>query len=154
MIKGMISRRPPEDFEILNKNKNANDGQFGSDNNREQKQSSEVNNVNNMNISEKLKQKRLLYSTGVRYTKCIRNDLENIPITLLCAWGSLYANANDKITTYCISIFTVSRLLHGYCYVKALQPYRTISYLSGVLSTFIMVINLVYSVFKQKNKSK
>lgn len=102
-------------------------------------------------MNQKLKEKKLLYSIGRRYTKIVRNDLENIPITLVLGWGSLYANSNDKITTYCISIFTVSRFLHSYCYIKGLQPYRTLSYLSGMISTFIMAINLIYSVFKQDN---
>mmetsp|Transcript_10273 Transcript_10273/g.15539 ORF Transcript_10273/g.15539 Transcript_10273/m.15539 type:complete len:243 (+) Transcript_10273:49-777(+) len=102
---------------------------------------------------QKLKEKRLLYSSGYRYSRMVSNDLENIPITLLLAWGNLYANTNHKITTICISIFTFCRFIHAYCYMNALQPYRTISHLCGLLSTFVMAFNLLYAVF-QFNKSK
>ena len=133
---------------------NISANRFSDENNNMSANINDNNNVNNniIGIQQRLKQKKLLYDTGYRYKRIIGNDLENIPITLILAWGSLYANTNDKITTYCISIFTMCRFIHTYCYIKELQPYRTISYLCGVLSTFIMAMNLVYSVFK-KNKT-
>merc|ERR1712176_1121028 len=112
-IEGSALERPTEDFERngmeTKKNKNGIDekrllqelnDRFGAKNG--------MNTSSFVDMKQRIKEKRIFYNTQHRLSQCVRNDLENIPITLLIAWGCLYSNANYKITTFCVSLFTLS----------------------------------------------
>eukprot|EP01084_Bolivina_argentea_P109260 195271_1 len=171
-IEGTMLQRPPEDEQLMNSLKNNEEideqklledikrsiqhmqpesSTLKSPNMVANRISSSIENgdVHLTNTQQKLKQKGLLYDVGYRWSKILRNDLENIPITLMLAWAAIYNNANHKVTTICLSIFTISRFIHTYCYVNGMQPYRTVSYLAGMFATLTMAVNLVYSVFNE-----
>jgi len=77
-----------------------------------------------------------------RASKAWLNDLENIPIFLILAL--IYAIAGlsaDMFIIYCV-VFTVARILHTIFYLKAMQPWRTIAYTIGAITTFALIIHL------------
>ena len=77
-----------------------------------------------------------------RAAKAWMNDLENIPIFLILAL--VYAMAGLSSTAfivYCV-VFTVARILHTIFYLSAMQPWRTIAYTVGALTSFALMIHL------------
>jgi uncharacterized MAPEG superfamily protein len=77
-----------------------------------------------------------------RASKAWLNDLENIPIFLFLAL--IYAIAGlsaNMFIIYC-GVFVVARILHTFFYLKAMQPWRTIAYTIGAITTFALMINL------------
>lgn len=77
-----------------------------------------------------------------RASKAWMNDLENIPIFLILAL--VYAIAGLSSTAfiiYCV-VFTVARILHTIFYLSAVQPWRTIAYTVGALTSLALMIHL------------
>jgi glutathione S-transferase len=77
-----------------------------------------------------------------RAAKAWMNDLENIPIFLILAL--IYAIAGLSGTAfivYCV-VFTVARILHTIFYLNAMQPWRTIAYTVGALTSLALMIHL------------
>ena len=77
-----------------------------------------------------------------RAAKAWMNDLENIPIFLILAL--IYAIAGLSATAfivYCV-VFTVARILHTIFYLSAAQPWRTIAYTVGALTSLALMIHL------------
>jgi glutathione S-transferase len=71
-----------------------------------------------------------------------RNDLENIPIFLILAW--IYVAAGLSTTPFIIycAVFVIARIFHTICYLNAVQPLRTISFVIGSLAALALIINL------------
>ncbi|MBV8056903.1 MAG: MAPEG family protein [Deltaproteobacteria bacterium] len=81
-----------------------------------------------------------------RANKAWRNDLENIPIFLILAW--IYVAAGLSIgafVIYCI-VFMAARIIHTFCYLNAIQPFRTIAYAVGALTMLVLMIHLFVAV--------
>lgn len=81
-----------------------------------------------------------------RAAKAWRNDLENIPIFLILAW--IYVSAGlsaAAFVVYCI-IYMLARIAHTVCYLKGLQPYRTISFTIGTIVMLVIIIQLFIGV--------
>lgn len=72
-----------------------------------------------------------------------RNDLENIPIFLILAW--IYVAAGLSTTPFIIycAVFVIARILHTICYLNAVQPLRTISFVIGSLAMLALIVNLI-----------
>ena len=70
------------------------------------------------------------------------NDLENIPMFLILAL--VYAIAGLSSTAFIVycAVFTVARILHTIFYLSAAQPWRTIAYTVGALTSFALIIHL------------
>jgi len=77
----------------------------------------------------------------LRASRIIANDHENIPITLLMACLSLLANPNPAAHCALMVAFTVARVGHTITYYKAVQPWRSIFFGLGLISTFGIAIN-------------
>jgi glutathione S-transferase len=77
-----------------------------------------------------------------RAQKAWLNDLENIPIFLILAL--IYAIAGLSANTFVIycAVFTIARILHTIFYLNASQPWRTITYSIGAVTTFALMIHL------------
>jgi glutathione S-transferase len=78
-----------------------------------------------------------------RWQRIVQNDLENIPIGLLITFASLIAADYSSPITHIVfvCIFTVSRILHTFSYAYGKQPWRSLSWMFGVIAMFGMVIN-------------
>jgi glutathione S-transferase len=80
--------------------------------------------------------------TVQRAAKAWLNDLENIPIFLILAL--VYAIAGLSLTAFIIycAVFTLARILHTIFYLNAMQPWRTIAYTVGALTSLALMIHL------------
>ena len=77
-----------------------------------------------------------------RAAKAWMNDLENIPIFLILALTYAIAGlSSTAFIVYCV-VFTVARILHTIFYLSAVQPWRTIVYTVGALTSLALMIHL------------
>lgn len=70
-----------------------------------------------------------------RADACWRNDLENIPIFIVAALCGLMAGVPQNLYLPLMLIFCVGRTLHSVSMLLALQPWRFLGYVAGVVST-------------------
>jgi uncharacterized MAPEG superfamily protein len=84
------------------------------------------------------------------------NDMENIPIHMAIFWAAFivqnFHNASGNggrsgtlALSALIIIYVTSRLFFTICYIRAIQPFRTIFYMMGTLSVVIACGFLIYS---------
>jgi glutathione S-transferase len=81
-----------------------------------------------------------------RASRAWRNDLENIPIFLILA--GIYVAAGLSVTAfviYCV-VFMAARIIHTFCYINAIQPLRTISFVVGAVAMLAMIVHLFIAV--------
>jgi uncharacterized MAPEG superfamily protein len=71
-----------------------------------------------------------------------RNDLENIPIFLILGWIYVAAGLSTTLFIIYCAVFVIARILHTICYLNAVQPLRTISFVVGSLAMLALIINL------------
>lgn len=71
----------------------------------------------------------------VRAEACWRNDLENIPIFIVAALCALLAGVPHHLYIPLLVAFCIARTVHSLSLLLALQPWRFLGYLSGVIST-------------------
>jgi len=71
-----------------------------------------------------------------------RNDLENIPIFLILGWIYVAAGLSTTLFIIYCAVFVIARILHTICYLNAVQPLRTISFVVGSLAMLGLIINL------------
>mmetsp|Transcript_29796 Transcript_29796/g.65594 ORF Transcript_29796/g.65594 Transcript_29796/m.65594 type:complete len:161 (+) Transcript_29796:114-596(+) len=93
-----------------------------------------------------------------RAQRMVNNDLENIPYTMVMAWGSLFCiyfgdddavrdqQALAHIVLY--SLFVVARFGHSITYAKAWAYPRTLAWLIGFMCTFAIGVNGAVASFK------
>mmetsp|Transcript_30674 Transcript_30674/g.89584 ORF Transcript_30674/g.89584 Transcript_30674/m.89584 type:complete len:161 (+) Transcript_30674:51-533(+) len=86
-----------------------------------------------------------------RAQRIVNNDLENIPYTMVMAWGSMFCiysmdnesvrdqHAMAQIILY--SLFVVARIGHSVAYAKGLAYPRTAVWMLGFVITFAIGIN-------------
>ncbi|NUQ74273.1 MAG: MAPEG family protein [Polyangiaceae bacterium] len=83
-----------------------------------------------------------------RINRAHRNALENIPI--FWAIGFIYVLAGASATgakAYFIT-FTAARIIHSIVHIKALQPWRSISYGIGSLCIAGMIVQIGIAAFR------
>ena len=90
---------------------------------------------------------RKLKEAEARWLRLIQNDVENIPLGLVIAWGSLLCNPNSLVQQIGLWTFCVGRLGHSYAYANALQPSRAIFWFAGVVGMLTMVGNGVFAAW-------
>ena len=83
-----------------------------------------------------------------RAIRIVANDLENIPLGVACAWGSLLCTSSPGLHSARVSAFTFGRVFHTVCYAKELQPHRAIFYFVGLASSFGLALNGVVGSMK------
>ena len=84
-----------------------------------------------------------------RCKRICMNDLENIPLGLLVAWGSLLCQKNNQTHMYLVAGFTGFRFLHTVCYTYKLMPWRGLAWFGGLFCTFGMAINGVMGTMEE-----
>jgi len=88
-----------------------------------------------------------------RFLNIHRNDLENIVPVFIAT--ILYINSGLTNETHYLAgailviVFTVSRFLHTIFYLYELQPWRTIAFIAGLISTVILVVWAIVNVLLQ-----
>ena len=89
-----------------------------------------------------------------RAQRIVNNDLENIPYTMVLAWGSMYcigftgADGNALVHIVLYSIFVASRIAHSVVYIKGMSTLRSLAWLAGALCSFGIAINGAIASFK------
>jgi uncharacterized MAPEG superfamily protein len=93
-----------------------------------------------------------------RAQRMVNNDLENIPYTMVMAWGSMFCiyfggdvdvrdqQALAHIVLY--TLFVVSRIGHSYTYAMGLSVPRTAAWVLGLLCSFGLGINGAVAAFR------
>lgn len=81
-----------------------------------------------------------------RSNNAFRNDFENIPIFLFLALSYVLLNCWETGAIIYFSTFTFARCLHTFSYLKALQPWRSISFGIGLLMSNIVAIHIIIKV--------
>lgn len=86
------------------------------------------------------KTKRAL-EMDIRWQRIVLNDLENLPIGLIVAWGSLLSAYSPLTHTVLVILFAIARILHTYSYANMLQPHRALCWAVAVLCYVGLAIN-------------
>eukprot|EP00299_Pterocystis_sp_00344_P012266 c5862_g1_i2.p1 GENE.c5862_g1_i2~~c5862_g1_i2.p1 ORF type:complete len:161 (+),score=21.90 c5862_g1_i2:35-517(+) len=82
-----------------------------------------------------------------RYNRLVMNNLENILIGLIVAWGTLLCAKDANTHVWLVLILAVSRFFYAFAYAFALQPHRTICWLVALLAIIGMMVNGLVGVF-------
>lgn len=82
----------------------------------------------------------------IRWQRIVHNDMENIFLGLIVAWGSLFSAASPGVHAVSVVIFTLARIFHTVTYANEMQPHRGIAWLVAVLSVFVIGTNGVIGV--------
>lgn len=83
-----------------------------------------------------------------RAQSVLRNDGENIPIFLFIALTYIQLDCWSKGFAIYLPLFALGRVAHAISYLKALQPWRNLSYQLGLWVTFTMAAHIVWqSIF-------
>jgi uncharacterized MAPEG superfamily protein len=82
-----------------------------------------------------------------RAGRCWQNDLENIPLYLFISLGYVIAGGPPFWAAILFGTYTVARVAHTICYLRALQPWRLIAYASAHFAQFGILGILIYRVF-------
>jgi uncharacterized MAPEG superfamily protein len=80
-----------------------------------------------------------------RAQSVLRNDGENIPIFLFIAMAYLQLGCWQAGVAIYLPLFVVGRIIHMISYLKAIQPWRNLSYQLGVWVTFVMAGHIVWA---------
>ena len=103
-----------------------------------------------------------------RWKRIVQNDMENIPITITLLWIAVYINGNNEANVACAGAFLFGRTMHTISmiqnyvssislsyvpqpytgYIYGLQPWRTIGWFFGFISTLGFIGNIVYGAFQ------
>ncbi len=75
-----------------------------------------------------------------RVQRAHRNDLENIPAFLLLGLIAVLAGVPQLGLHICLIAFTAARVGHSVAYLKAMQPWRSVSFGVGQLSTLGLMV--------------
>ena len=93
-----------------------------------------------------------------RYLRVMQNDLENIAYGLIAIWatalmipqGSTDHTLIKMLNKVFACTFVLARLLHTVVYLKGLQPWRTIMFSFGLMSTWGQIVMGMMLFFDKK----
>lgn len=79
-----------------------------------------------------------------RVQRAHRNLLESLPMFFALGLIAVLAGGAPLPTKICLGVFTAARVLHAIAYIRAMQPWRTISYGVGALALVgLMVVSML-----------
>lgn len=73
-----------------------------------------------------------------RFAYVWRNDVENLPLFLLLAFTYVLLGASRDTASWLFGSYVLIRYLHTLIYLRGLQPWRTVLYLSGLAICWII----------------
>jgi prostaglandin-E synthase 1 len=82
-----------------------------------------------------------------RVLRAHRNDLENIPSFFLLGLIAVMVGAPLLGMQITFIAFTAARVVHTVSYVKAMQPWRSMSFGIGSLANFALMVMIVIRLF-------
>lgn len=82
-----------------------------------------------------------------RHIRAHRNALENIPLFMITGLIFVMLQPSFALAAGIFGVFTVGRIAHSVCYVKGIQPFRTISFVLGLLAQVVMLGVIVFKMF-------
>lgn len=79
-----------------------------------------------------------------RIMRAHRNLLESLPIFFALGLIAVLIGASPLGIEICCGVFTAARLMHAVVYLRAIQPWRTVSFGIGTLALLgLMVLSMV-----------
>jgi len=78
-----------------------------------------------------------------RARRALGNLQETLPVFLTLAILSIVLGEQGWLSLIGAALYFVGRCAHVYCYMKALSPWRSMSFLAGLIGTVLMAIPLV-----------
>lgn len=82
-----------------------------------------------------------------RYRRAHRNALENVPLFMITGLIFAMTGVTTAIAASIFGTFTVARIGHSFCYVKSIQPFRTMFFAIGQLTQVVMLGFIVWKIF-------
>jgi len=82
-----------------------------------------------------------------RVLRAHRNDLENIPSFFLLGLIAVLVGAPLRGMQIAFIAFTAARVLHTVSYVKAMQPWRSMSFGIGTLANLALMVMILIRLF-------
>lgn len=82
----------------------------------------------------------------LRVLRAHRNDLENIPAFLFLGLLAVLLNAPALGLRISLIAFTAARVAHSIAYLRAMQPWRSISFGVGQLSTLALMVMILLRI--------
>lgn len=111
-------------------------------------QASEVINPEDQRLNAKAS---VVYEGGndktARYRRAHRNALENTPLFMITALLLTLMGASATVAAALFYPFAALRILHSVCYVKGIQPFRTMSFVLAALVQFAVLGFIGYLAF-------
>jgi prostaglandin-E synthase 1 len=81
-----------------------------------------------------------------RVLRAHRNDLENIPTFLILGLIAVLAGAPVLGLQICFIAYTAARVGHSIAYIKSMQPWRSMSFGLGQLSTLTLMVMILIRI--------
>jgi prostaglandin-E synthase 1 len=82
-----------------------------------------------------------------RASRAHRNAVENIPAFLILAALATFIRCAPAALSFAVITFTVARFAHALCYLRALQPWRSVSHGAGTACQLLVIVLVVLRVF-------
>lgn len=83
-----------------------------------------------------------------RARRALGNLQETLPIFLTLAILSIVLDEQGWLSLAGAGLYFVARVAHVYCYMKALSPWRSVSFLTALVGTLLMAIPLVPHIWR------
>ena len=82
-----------------------------------------------------------------RYRRAHRNALENTPMFMITGLLMAMLGPSLALAATLYGTYAFARILHSVCYVKGIQPFRTMFFAIGVTAQLTVLGYIVYAVF-------
>ena len=82
-----------------------------------------------------------------RYRRAHRNALENIPLFLITGFLLTLLGISQTVAAALFGVFVVARISHSVCYIRGIQPFRTLSFGIGAIDQAVVLIWIGYLTF-------
>lgn len=81
-----------------------------------------------------------------RFAYVWRNDVENLPLFLALALTYVLIGATAVSATWLFSGYVLIRYLHTIIYLRGMQPWRTVLYLSGLALCWVIAVGILVKI--------
>lgn len=82
-----------------------------------------------------------------RYRRAHRNALENTPLFMITALVLTLMGASATVGAALFYPYAALRILHSVCYVKGIQPFRTITFVLALILQVVVLGFIGYGAF-------
>lgn len=82
-----------------------------------------------------------------RYRRAHRNALENTPIFMITAFVLTLMGTSGTVAAALFYPYAALRIFHSVCYVKSIQPFRTLSFVLALILQAVVLGFIGYGAF-------